>query len=69
MAEGVGNMSNLSKAIELLQENIEAVAPHGCQRDEVLALLLLVEEDQALLKILGHLPRRHLDGEDTGTVV
>ena len=58
-------MSNLRKAIELLQENIAAVAPHGCQRDEVLALLLLAEEDQELLKILGHLPRRHLlEAED-----
>ena len=33
-------MNNIEKAIALLRENIETVPPHGCQRDEVLALLL-----------------------------
>jgi len=32
-------MNNIDKAIALLQENIKNVAPHGCKRDEVLALL------------------------------
>ena len=33
-------MNNVEKAIALLRENIETVPPHGCQRDEVLALLI-----------------------------
>jgi hypothetical protein len=33
-------MSNIDKAIALLKENIATVPPHGCQRDEILALLL-----------------------------
>jgi hypothetical protein len=32
-------MTNIEKAIALLRENIATVPPHGCKRDEVLALL------------------------------
>ena len=29
----------IDKAIAMLKKNIETVPPHGCQRDEVLAVL------------------------------
>ena len=62
-------MTNIEKAIALLRENIATVPPHGCKRDEVLALLtaetvcLLEKDHRSLADYLeGRTqPRRWID--------
>lgn len=68
-------MNNIEKAIALLRENIATVPPHGCQRDEVLALLTaeptlerLTETAETITRWIdtqqeGYLPKEsHEDG-------
>ena len=57
-------MNNIEKAIALLRENIETVPPHGCQRDEVLALLLDYEWDCHPIHAVGVTLASELPRED-----
>jgi hypothetical protein len=56
-------MTNIEKAIALLRENIATVPPHGCKRDEVLALLTMEPTRWIDTQQASYLPKEnHEDG-------
>jgi hypothetical protein len=53
------NMTNVDKAIALLRENIATVPPHGCKRDEVLALLTMEPTQWTDTQQVSYLPKEN----------